>query len=388
MTKTTKTPTSANHEAAKMRVLRARTNLLLTQYFWGRLALYLKMEQSTDIPTLCVDGKRIKYNPDFIMSLNDDLIKAAIAHEIGHCMWNHISRRGSRDPLIWNYAGDYAINQMLKDAGFRIGDKWLYDPKYKGMSADHIYDLLKNDNNGGQGFQPPTGMDGGNGGPLCEIEDASEHASPAEREASEMQWKVAVTAAAHEAKKQGKLPGGLERFIDDLTTPKVPWRDVLSRFITQIAKNDYSWARPARKYLAMGLYAPSLYSEAMGPIDVVIDTSGSIDQPTLNAFGSEIAAIVNSVRPERTRVIYCDAAINHIDVFEPGEELHFKLHGGGGTDFRPPFDLIAEEGTPPVALVYLTDMYGTFPEPQDFPVLWCATTDVVGPFGETIQIEV
>jgi hypothetical protein len=39
--------------------------------------------------------------------------------------------------------------------------------------------------------------------------------------------------------------------------------------------------------------------------------------------------------------------------------------------------------------VYLTDMYGTFPNKEpEYPVLWCATSDVVGPFGETLRIEV
>jgi predicted metal-dependent peptidase len=376
----------AEHKAAKDRIIRARTNLLLTQYFWGRLAMMLKMQQTEDVPTLAVDGKRIVYNPNFVMSLSDDLLKSAIAHEIGHCMFNHISRRGGRDPKIWNYAGDYAINLTLEKSGFKIGANWLLDQKYAGMSVDHIYDELKKDNNGGGGFGGTDGTAMGNKGPLCDIQDSSQ--SPAERTESEMNWKVAVQSAAHEAQKMGKMPGGLERFIEELNNPQVPWREVLARFMNQLAKDDYSWSRPNRRFVAHGLYAPSMYSERMGPIDVVIDTSGSIDQRTLDAFGAEVAAIVSQARPERTRVIYCDAAINHIDEFAPGEDLHFKMHGGGGTDFRPPFSLIEQEGVAPAALVYLTDMYGSFPQPQDFPVLWCATTDVAAPFGETVRIEV
>lgn len=380
------TPIKTENKAAKDRIIRARTNLLLTQYFWGRLAMMLKMEQTEDVPTLAVDGKRIGYNPNFIMSLNDDLLKSAIAHEIGHCMFNHISRRGARDPRIWNYAGDYAINLTLEKSGFKIGKNWLLDQQYAGMSVDHIYDLLKQNNNSGKDFGGTDGTAMGNTGPLCDIQDASQ--SPAERTESEMNWKVAVQSAAHEAQKMGNMPGGLERFIEDLNTPQVSWREVLARFMNQLAKDDYSWSRPNRRFVAHGLYAPSMYSERMGPIDVVIDTSGSIDQRTLDAFGSEVAAIVSQARPERTRVIYCDAQINHIDEFAPGEELHFKMHGGGGTDFRPPFRMIEDEGVAPAALVYLTDMYGSFPDPQSFPVLWCATTDVPAPFGETVRIEV
>lgn len=354
---------------------RARTTLLLDQFFFGRLALYLKLEEDTSIPTLAVDGKHIFYNPDFVLTLSPQLTMSAICHEIGHCIFEHIHRRGSRLPHEWNCAGDYVINEMLEKSGFQLGSGWLRDKQYDGMSAEHVYDLLM----ANQKDQPPLE-------PLCTILDASD--SQAEMVENAMEWKIAVTQAADGAKKHGKLPAGFERFVNDITTPKVPWREVLARFVTQIAHDDYTWSRPNRRYISRGIFLPSLHSECMGRIDVVIDTSGSIDQPTLNAFGTEIQAIVNAVRPEKTRVIYCDAAINHIDEFSPNDELKFKAHGGGGTDFCPPFRLIASEDEKPACLVYLTDMMGNFPKEPDFPTLWCATTDRVGPFGETVRIEV
>jgi len=87
-------------------------------------------------------------------------------------------------------------------------------------------------------------------------------------------------------------------------------------------------------------------------------------------------------------VIYCDAAVNHVDTFEPNDELHFDMHGGGGTNFCPPFEYVAENGLKPVCFVYLTDGYGPFPSAPEFPTLWCCTTEVVAPFGETVPIEV
>jgi predicted metal-dependent peptidase len=133
---------------------------------------------------------------------------------------------------------------------------------------------------------------------------------------------------------------------------------------------------------------PGLYSERMGPIDVVIDTSGSIDGPTLNAFAAEIRAIANSARPEKIRVIYCDADINHVDEFGPNDDLTIEPHGGGGTDFRPIFAKNAADGYAPAALVYLTDLYGPQPaDAPDYPVLWCCTTNVTGAFGETVKLE-
>lgn len=364
---------------------RARTSLLLDHFFFGRLALYLKLVERTDIPTLAVDGKHIFYNPEFVLTLNSDLTKSAIVHEVGHCMFEHMVRRGGREPKLWNIAGDYAINEIIKTAGFALGKGWLWDAKYKGMSAEHIYDLLKQEQDEkGDGEAPGAGEPGGG---LCDIQDGG--SSQAEMAEQAMEWKIATSQAAQMAKQNGKLPKGLERFIEEQGTPQVPWREVLAQFITQLAKDDYAWSRPNRKFLGQGLYMPSLYSERMGEIAVVIDTSGSIDQPTLNAFGDEIKAIVASVRPTKTTVIYCDAAINHVDEFGADDDLQFKMHGGGGTDFRPPFMMYDEREDKPVALVYLTDMYGSFPrEEPEFPVLWCATTDQQGPFGETLRIEV
>lgn len=353
---------------------KARSDLLLDHFFFGRLALFLTPKQTDDVPTLAVDGRHIFYNPGFFLDLRPDLRKSAVAHEVMHCVTEHISRRKGRNATRWNKACDYAINPLLQDSGMALGKDWLFNKAYVGMSAEEIYDQL------------PEGDDGKNGGDaLCEVLDAPAGGSDAELTSIKQEWMINVAQAAHEAKQRGTLPGCMERYIDAISQNKVPWREVLHRFLDFRARNDYNWARPNKMFGAAGVYLPSLYSEAMGPIDVVIDTSGSIDDKTLAAFGTEIIAIAQMLRPERVRVIYADADVNHVDVFTSPDEIAFHAHGGGGTDFRPAIAFAHEE--PPVALVYLTDMYGAFPDGADFPVLWCATSNQVGPFGETVQLE-
>lgn len=377
-----------NKEAAD-HYTRARASLLLDNFFYGRLAMYLKPVQTSKVKTLAVDGRHVFYNPEFVLDLKPHIMKSAVVHEISHCIYEHTVRRGSRSPQLWNCATDFAINQDLQDAGFTLGAGWLIDPKYKGMSAEHIYDLLS-DEASKQPQKPQYD-------PLCEVlppqadaldPETNEPVScQADMTAVAAEWRVAVSEAAASAK-AGDMPGRLKRAIDESVQNKVPWREVLHQFVTAVSgMGDYTWSRPNRRFLHHGLYLPSMHSEAMGCIDVVIDTSGSIDAPTLSAFGAEVRGVVEAVRPERTRVIYCDAEINHIDVFERGEDLHFDMHGGGGTDFRPPFDMIKREGTNPVALLYLTDLYGSFPAEQDFPVLWCATTELKAPHGQTVRLE-
>lgn len=370
------------NEHAKLKLVKARTNLLLSHFFWGRLALYLQMVEDPKVETLEVDGKHIFYNPDFVLSLSADLIQSAVVHEISHCMFEHISRRVGRNPNVWNYACDYAANLILKDAGFKIGDNWLIDKQYAGMSAERIYDILIQQNDG-------KGPNGSGKTPLDHIREGAgdKGLSPADTANQEMEWKVAVAQAAHESQKRGDLPASMQRFVDDMLTPKVCWREVLQRFITQISRDDYSWARPNRRFVASGIYAPSLYSTRLGPIVICVDTSGSIDAKTLNAFAAECQSVADQARPEKIKVIYCDAAVNHVDEFQAGELIELHPYGGGGTSFKPPFRLLEELGETPAALIYLTDMWGDFPEEPDFPVLWCATTDQEGPFGETVKIE-
>ena len=364
-----------------LKLTKARAALLLDQPFFGALALRLKLEpmSSAEVaqlalrgraPTLSVNGRVIKYCEVFIESLSMDLVKSAIAHEVGHCVFEHISRRGVRDPSKWNQAGDYVINAMLKDSGFSLGTGWLYNAAYASMSADEIYNLLP---------------DGGRDNSLCDIEQCP----PEESEIERNEWQTATVQAANVAKAAGCLPEAMKRFVEDMLAPKVDWRAQLRRFVTEKSKNDYSWARPNKRFMAHGFVLPSMYSENMGLLVCGIDTSGSIDQAALTAFGSEIQGAWDAVTPNTLTTIYCDAEVNHVDHFNYGDTLHFDMHGGGGTDLRCIFNRIEEDGIGPSALVVLTDGYTPFPSsPPNYPVLWCMTTDVQAPFGETIRVEV
>jgi hypothetical protein len=105
--------------------------------------------------TMCTNGFNIQYHPDFVLGQSDPAIRFVLCHEILHCVGDHMSRRGSRDPLLWNYACDYAINPILNVEvvggafewpanldGSRMG---LYEEKYEGMKAEDVYDLLIDD---------------------------------------------------------------------------------------------------------------------------------------------------------------------------------------------------------------------------------------------------
>ena len=366
------------NQVVLQQLTRARTALVLDQPFFGVLALRLKLVEKPSIKTAAIDGKHIFYNPEFVAALSPAETLTLVAHEVMHCVYDHIGRRGGRNPRKYNKAGDYVINQALLDANFLPIKGWLHNPAFAGMSSEEVYNLLPDDDdNDGQG-------PGDDGEALDEVMDGDSEAT----EADATEWKVATVQAAQAAQAMGKLPASLKRFVDDMLAPKVDWRAVLQRFVAETSKNDYSWTRPNRRFIQQGIFLPTLFSENMGAVAVGIDTSGSIDQHTLNAFGSEVKAIVQSMRPEATTVIYCDAAVNHVDTFGPNDEMHFEMHGGGGTDFCPPFKYVEDNGLTPVCFVYLTDGYGPFPKDPGYPVLWVMTSKVVAPFGETVAIEI
>lgn len=368
------------NDQAKLALTRARAALILDQPFFGTLALRLRLIERTDIPTMAVDGKRMFYNPSFVLKQDMSVLKAAVAHEVSHCVFDHCRRVATRNRRKWNAAGDYVINDMLKKSGFVLGDGWLIDPAFAGMTADHVYTLLPDGEDGPSAFDEV--LPGGG-------EDGEGHISEADAEMQRMDWVVATVQAAEAAKAVGKLPGELQRFVTNMTQPKVDWRTQLRNLITEKSKDDYSWQHPNRRFIAYGMVLPGLYSENFGTLAVVTDDSGSIDQPTFDAFSAEICAIRDSVRPEKTIHMSCDARVNHYREYTREDEFKMESHGGGGTDFRPPFDKLEEENIEPKVFVYLTDGYGPFPEtPPAYPVIWCMTTEVVPSFGDTVRIEV
>lgn len=353
---------------------RARASLILDQPFFGSLALRLLPVPDESIKTMATDGRRLKFNPNFVDKISLGQTKAEICHEVMHCVLDHVGRRGARNPQKWNIAADHAINPTLKDLGFELGDDWLLDMQFKDMSADAIYNML------------PDPPDDGSG--PSDLEDGQSDAPPLTPK-EQLEWKVATLQAANAAKTMGKLPGSLEKFVEELTNPKVDWRTVLRRFITERAKNDYSWMRPNRRMLSNGIYLPSLYSEKMGPMVLIKDISMSIDDEVQDAFNAECRAAVQDTMPEEVHSLYVDTHVRKADLFTDPNAVEFENIHGGGTDFRPPFNYVEEHGIKPVCAIYLTDLEGLFPAQEpDYPVLWVTINNHVAPWGETVRIEV
>jgi predicted metal-dependent peptidase len=271
-------PLSPTEEKRVERLLaKARTALVLEHPFIGNVALNMPYVVDYSIRTAATNGKEIRYNPHFVDSLNDEERKFLVAHECLHPMLEHTYRRNGRDHKRWNQAGDYVINKLLSDEkiGKMIEGALLDDNIYKagGGSTDGIYTLLPE----------PDGEGGnGHGDPLDDCNDGGD--TPAEKAQQEAEWKVRVAQAAQAAKMMGKMSAGLERLVGEILKPKVDWRDVLRKFVEKCKTDQRTWAKFNRRFLAQGIYLPSVSGEAIGEIAFAVDCSGSITQDVVNQF--------------------------------------------------------------------------------------------------------
>ena len=361
--------------SAESNMLKARAQLLMDQPFFGTLALKLKLVQDNDnCDTAATDGRRLIYNTKFIEKLDTTTRKGLIAHEVMHCVFNHMTRRQERDPKVWNIATDYAINNHLIDCGFVLPEGGLIDKQYDNMTAEAIYNQIKDD--------PPKQC------PWGIVNDAGTGQVKAESNAAmESDWQVSVTQAAEVAKKAGKLPGSMERFIQDIIKPVVDWRSVLWPFCTALTNDDYSWRKPNRAYISEDEYLPSMISEAAGHIAIIIDTSGSCSN-YWSQFINEMSAIHAELRPTQMTILHVDTEVQHVDIVEPDEQFpNTPITGGGGTCFSPAFDYLNEHHPDVEAAVYLTDLESNdFGEQPMYPVLWVSTQRDEAPWGQTVRI--
>jgi len=367
------------------KITAARSSLLLEEAFFGALALRLTPKESSRFKTMATDGKVMYYNARWVEQLSMSELMGTVCHEVMHVALGHPWREEDRDHKRWNRACDYVVNQTIFDAKMVLPTRALYDPAYRGMSAEQVYGLLDQASEDAKQKQQSQG--GGSGG---EDEDCGcgEIIPCEEDEVEELkaEWEVATFQAAQSAAAMGQLPGSLKKLIEKMREPTIDWKAILRRFLQMNATADYTWTRPNRRYLPSGFYLPDLRSERMPPLVIGWDTSGSTSSAQ-EAFGSEVREIIGEVRPESTHVVYCDAAVAKVEEFGPDEPVTFSPGGGGGTDFRPVFDWVAKEGIEPSSLIYFTDLIGRFPsyEPS-YPVLWVSVNKRQAPFGETLYM--
>ena len=358
---------------AREKLVTARIGLLLRHSFFGNLATRMQLINA-DLwcSTAATDGLKFYYNSRFIMMLKPKEVEFLVGHEVLHVVYDHMGRRGNRDPEIWNIADDYAVNADLKR--HKVGEfiktvPCLYEQKYDGKAAEEIYDdLMKNvqkisiddlldqmiddhmdDEGDGDGDQDGEGNKKGKRPSM----------SPEERERVRQEVKQAIINAASSAE-AGSLPLGVERLIKQHTNPVMPWRELIQTNLTSAIRTDYSWMRPSRRGWHMDAIMPGMNPGEEIDVVVAIDMSGSISNKQAQQFLGEIGGMMNSFDGYKVHVFCFDTeTYNPKDFSSENMDLidEYEPMGGGGTDFDCIFTYLKDIGNVPKRLIVFTDGY-------------------------------
>lgn len=117
---------------------------------FGGFISKLRFIYTFKVKTQATDGFNVFVNPQFTAGLDFTGKVFVMAHELMHCLLNHMRRGKGHDEWKSNVAADYEVNDTLVDLGLfkeatikKIGA--LVDMKYKGWGYEKIYDSNPSD---------------------------------------------------------------------------------------------------------------------------------------------------------------------------------------------------------------------------------------------------
>ena len=391
------------------KIVVARVGLLLRHPFFGNMATRLQIQECDDwCPTAATDGRNFYYNVEFFSKLNNKEIEFVIAHEILHCVFDHMTRREDRDPQLHNIACDYIVNNTLvrDNIGEKPKDVEIFqDWKYDGWASEAVYDdIYKKGKKAmeqlGKLLDEHIDWEKGEstGGTKQDPNSKQKGKAPAyskeEMEQIKNEIKESMMAAA-QAAGAGNLPKEVERIIQQFTEPKMNWRELLQQQIQSVVKNDYTFARPSRKGWHSGVILPGTNYDETIDICIAIDTSGSIMNQQVEDFLGEVQGIMDQYKDYNIKIWCFDTAVhNEQDFNASGESIDsYKMEGGGGTDFMANWEYMKENDIVPKKFIMFTDGYpwDTWGDEN-----YCDTLFVINghhdknmeaPFGTTVHYE-
>lgn len=427
------------------------TNNAISEYgFFASLLLHLEVVKDNSVGTMATDGKHLFYNEKFVQKMDIGELAFVIMHEVMHCALGHLWRRNDRNPMLWNIATDFAVNDLLSDVAeaclentkkklrssimnnsykaFELvrPKNCLYDTTYHNMSAEDIYDTIKknakqngssnsngkskkksdeNNGSGSSGSNANSSSVNIKGKNIVEPQnhskwDETEKMSEKEKAKQAMDWENKLLAANEQLKAQGIVSLGMERIITNIVHPQKNWRMLLQEFI-QEETNDYSLVPPDKRYDGdFFMYDFNDKTEVVRDILFFVDTSCSMGEKEVNLCYSEIQGAINQFNKNlHGTLLFFDSEVQkqYYDFDDTnGDISKLSPFGGGGTSYKCVFDFVNNnrDKFPDInGIIILTDGYCDYPKEsiaKDIPVLWVYTTQENNPpFGRktTLKIE-
>ncbi|MFJ4841360.1 VWA-like domain-containing protein [Streptomyces sp. NPDC088746] len=363
-------------------------------------ALYaLTVVESDEVPTMGVDRHwRCYVSPRFVERIPVAELAAVWVHEVAHLLRDHHGRAEllpaaeQRDRHRVNVAQDCEINDDLIADGLPLPAGRL-EPRLFGLPEGQLFEAylpalppspVTHDCGSGAHGRPSPWESGGR--------TEATVVGPVEAEA--LRRATAEAMRAH-VRARGALPGGWQRWADEILEPTVDWRQVLAGAVREAAAwaagaVDYTYRRPSRRSAALrGVVLPSL-RRPLPRVAVVIDTSGSMGEAEIASALAEVTGVLREVgiRGNWVTVLACDADVRAVTRVTSAEQV--TLGGGGGTDMRVGIAAALEGRERPDVIVVLTD--GHTPWPDETPAcrlvaaLIGPTAPAAPPWVETVRV--
>lgn len=348
-----------------------KRKMLVKYPFFGSIVANAGYKESNDIPTAATDGEIIYYNPEYLKGLSVEEQTFIMAHEVCHIAFNHILRSEGKDPMLWNIATDGVINQFLKRDGLKMVPGGVDIEDAINYDAEQLYEKLlqeqQNEQQGnnqnqrnnqqqnqqqGNSEEDNSNKDVGHDTHSMWKQAVKEHKEQ-EKEETELEKKQEElekmgeqdafkknledkkkqleelkNAISKQASQAGISTNGGIRTVTDIGTanPIIDWRYVLREAI----KYNVDWSYK-NATLEDGVVTANLEEQPMPETEIVLDTSGSIDEVLLRNFLRECK---NILKHSKLKVGCFDTkfyGFNEIKTEKDIENMQFQ--GGGGTNF-------------------------------------------------------
>ncbi|HNV70600.1 MAG TPA: VWA-like domain-containing protein [Candidatus Ozemobacteraceae bacterium] len=420
------------------RLAGVRLRMLDKQPFWGHLLMNLQFRSTFELPApAATDCLRvIWFNPQFTAQLSFAQLGFLLAHEVGHIALLTQHRQNGRDSVVWNHATDYAINRLVASTPdepdvkrplyevpvFRRENgelmNLLLNPDFDDLPAEAIYQRLlletptrnvvirlrlPGSHAGRQNDDQPQEQTPGNldDGDLV-IDGIVDHGGGldvhlpdwvTQRDLDEWQ-RMIREALGHwnRSGRRGTVPSDrLRQLANGGKLAARDWRALLRQHVERSLeqRDEYSRARPHRRYLLQDLIVPSVEGETVAELVIALDTSGSMNDQLLSSCLQAVSQL--SRVADQCLLLTADARVH--DVIRTADIEAFvnkrNVTGGGGTDHRPVFTWLAERQIVPALFIGITDLQSAFPKTKpEFPVLWLTPKwHWRAPWGTVIEVD-
>lgn len=312
-----------------------KRKMLIKYPFFGSTITNVEYQELLDIDTAATDGNKIYYNPEFLGGLTIEEQIFILAHEVCHIAFNHISRRKDKDKNLWNIATDAVINQLLKKDGLKMLDGLIDIPEAIDYDAETYYEKLLQGQKENPDFDRKAGNDSHEMWENTDIKEIGK--TDALEKEDDISEKDAFKKNRELKKKQ--LEDLKRSLIKDTVTSNefnmsnvgsasslIDWRYILKETINY----DVDWSYK-NATIENGVITANLEDKALPVTEILLDTSGSINEDLLRTFLRECK---NILKHSKVLVGCFDTIFYGFKELRTEQDIdNMRFVGGGGTNF-------------------------------------------------------